>query len=316
MALVGAVAVGEAVVGEDVEEVAVVGAVAEAKKLYHPPDWIKRLPVLGVGIGFRKSLKKSIFSHHKAIDFLEIITDQYIKPSLFQRIELSQLKQLFPLVPHSLNLSLASADGLDSDYLKEVASVVRAVRPPWWSDHISMTRGGPLDIGHLAPVPFTHEFIQLIQNNIREVKKAIHTPFVLENISYTHKFYNEISESRFLTEIVEGSDSGMLLDLMNLYANSRNHGYDPYQFLEEIPLERVVQVHVIGGHLERGLIVDSHSSATPSEVWDLLRYVAKRVQIKALLLEWDDRFPNFEIILNELAIAKEILNGCHTFTNS
>lgn len=290
-------------------------AVAAVKKLYNSPNWIEKLPVLGVGIGFRKSLKKAILTHRKSIDFLEIIADQYIEPSLFQQMELRNLRRFFPLIPHSLGLSLASADSLNNSYLKEVASIVRAVQPPWWSDHISMTRTGPLDIGHLAPVPFTYEFVRVVQDNIREMKKTIATPLILENISYTHAFLNEISEGLFIKEIVERSDCGILLDLMNLYANSRNHGYNPYQFLEEIPLERVVQIHVIGGHLEHGLIVDSHSSATPAEVWNLLRFVAKRVQIKALLLEWDVQFPNFDIILNELSIAKEILNGIDAFTN-
>lgn len=287
-------------------EVAV--AVAEAKRSFITPAWIQKLPFLGVGVGFRKIFKKAVFSYRSQIDFLEIITDQYIQPSLEQRIELSRLKNLFPIVPHSLGLSLASAEPTDEEYLNQVASIAHAVKAPWFSDHIAMTRFGRLDIGHLAPVPFTHEFVDITCRNIQRVRSVIPKPFILENISYTHTFGGEMSEAEFIKAILEQSDCGLLLDLMNLYANSQNHQYDPYKFLNDIPLERVVQVHIIGGHWDEGLLIDSHSSVTPTEVWNLLKYVADRVKIRAVLLEWDDQLPNFQVVLKELAIAREIVN--------
>lgn len=304
----GVAAVAPRVVVGEVAAEGVVGAVVGDEVRGTPPRWIQELPLLGVGLGFRKSLKKEILARPREIDFLELILEQYIEPSFGQLRELRHLSRVFPLIPHGLGLSLGSADFHDAESLKEFASVVKRVRPPWWSDHIAMTRAGPLDIGHLAPVPFTEEMVRIICRNIATVKSILPVPLVLENISYTHHFYgNELTEAEFLTAILERSNCGLLLDVMNLYANSQNHCYDPFRFLDQIPLERVVQVHVIGGRREGGILVDSHSSPAPAEVWDLLRYVARRTQVKAVLVEWDEHFPPFEVICRELSMARDIL---------
>lgn len=280
----------------------------EGKTVRVPPQWIRDLPVLGVGLGFRKSLKRDIIACRDEIDFLELILEQYVEPSFGQLRELRHLGKLFPLIPHGLGLSLGSIDPPDSSFLKGVASVVRRIDPPWWSDHIAMTRAGLLDIGHLAPLPFTERVVETICGNIARVKSSISVPLILENISYTHHFAsNELTEAEFIRTILERSDCGLLLDVMNLYANSQNYHYDPFRFLDEIPLERVVQIHVIGGHWENGVLVDSHSTSTPTEVWELLRYVAQQTQIKAILVEWDEQFPPFDVIVRELSIARDIL---------
>ena len=300
----GGVVVVAAVAGEDAEA-GVAGEIPCAS-----PRWIQALPVLGVGLGFRKSLKKEIFAHRQDIDFLELITEQYTDPSLGQLRELRALRRASPLVLHGLDLSLGSAHPCDPRFLRAIASVIRVVRPLWWSEHIAMTRSGLLDIGHLAPLPFTEQTVETVCRNIAAAKGALPAvPLILENISYTHHFSgNELTEAEFIRAILERSDSGLLLDVMNLYANSQNHGYEPIQFLNEIPLERVVQIHVIGGRWDSGVLVDSHSAPTPAEVWDLLRYVAQRAQVKAILVEWDEQFPSFETILEELSIARSILS--------
>ena len=296
---------GAAVVGAEAVGVAAV----EGENSRVPPKWIRDLPVLGVGLGFRKSLKQEIFAHKQEIDFLELILDQYIGPSFGQIMELRRLSKAFPLIPHGLGLSLGSVDFDDPGRLRDFASVVKMVRPPWWSEHIAMTRAGPLDIGHLAPVPFTEEMVEIVCRNIAAVKKILPVPLILENISYTHHFSrNELTEAEFISAILERSDCGLLLDVMNLYANSQNHRYDPIQFLDEIPLERVVQIHAIGGRWASGVLVDSHSASTPVEVWELLRYVARRAQVKAILIEWDEQIPPFEVISGELSIARNILS--------
>lgn len=155
-----------------------------------------------------------------------------------------------------------------------------------------MTRAGRIDIGHLAPVPMTEEMLEIVCENIKRAKSAVAAPFIIENIAYTLRLPGaEMSESEFLTRVVERTDSGLLLDLMNLHANSRNHGYDPYEFLASIPIERVVQVHIIGGHYHHGVLIDSHSQRTPVEVWEMLEFVARRTEIKAVLIEWDEHGP-------------------------
>lgn len=272
------------------------------------PSWIQKLPSLGVGIGFRKALKQKIFTSHTQIDFLEIITEHYAQPSFGQLQELTRLNKIFPLIPHVLGSSLGNASGLNPQYLKEIASVINAIKPLWWSDHIAITSTGNLDIGHLAPLPRTMEMVKIICENISTIKKKIKYPLILENISFTHTLGGELTEEEFIKEIIERSDCGLLLDLMNLYANSQNFHYDPIEFLDRIPIERVVQLHIIGGHWEEGILVDSHSSAPPARVWELLEYVASRTKIKGIIIEWDENLPAFDRILTEVKRAKKILS--------
>jgi uncharacterized protein (UPF0276 family) len=271
-------------------------------------EWISRLPRLGVGIGFRRPLAQHIIAHGSEVDFLEIISEHYFDLTRFARRELGELRARFRLVPHGLGLSPGAALPPPKEYLRSVERLARLVDAPWWSDHLAITRAGSIDIGHLAPVFLTEDALMTTCENINRATEAVGRPFIIENIAYTFRPPGaEMSEAAFLSRVLEQTDSGLLLDLMNLYANAVNHGYDPYRFLDEIPLERVVQVHIIGGHFAGGILIDSHSRATPDAVWRLLEYVAARTEIKAVLLEWDEDFPCFEVILEELDRARAAL---------
>ena len=273
-----------------------------------PATSIGELPRLGVGIGFRRPLAREIVSHAADIDFLEIISEHYLNPTGFESRELMELGERFRLIPHGLSLSPGSAEPIREDYVRAVAGLVGRVQAPWWSDHLAMTRLGRIDIGHLAPIPLTWEMLEMVCANIQQARAAISAPFIIENIAYTVRIpKEEMSEAEFLSRVLERTDSGLLLDLMNLHANSVNHHYDAYEFLDSVPLERVVQVHIIGGHYHNGVLIDSHSRRTPDPVWQLLEYVAARTEIKAVLIEWDEQFPDFGVILEELARAREVL---------
>ena len=274
------------------------------------PAWIDELPQLGVGVGFRRPLARQIVDHQSEIDFLEIITEHYLDPTGFHKHELKELGHRFSLIPHGLSLSPGTAAAAPAHYLQSVSRLTDHIQPPWWSDHLAMSRVGRIDIGHLSPVLFTEEALDIVCENVFRATTTVGIPFIIENIAYTLELPGaQMSEGEFLSRLLARTNSGLLLDLMNLYANSVNHSYDPYEFLSEIPLERVVQVHIIGGHFHDGFLVDSHSHSTPREVWKMLDYVVQRAVINAVLLEWDDNFPGIETILTELAQAKTILLG-------
>jgi hypothetical protein len=157
-------------------------------------------------------------------------------------------------------------------------------------------------------VPLTHEALDVASVNILRAREAVAAPFVIEHIASPLVLPGaEMSEAAFITELLRRTGAGLLLDLMNVYANGWNHGVDPYAFLEGIPLDRVVYVHVIGGRFEDGVLIDSHSDRTPREVWEMLACVARRVRLKGVLIEWDDEFPAFEVILDEIARARQAM---------
>jgi uncharacterized protein (UPF0276 family) len=260
-------------------------------------DWSK-VPTLGVGLGFREPLRQGVFHRRDGIDFLEITADHYMDAPREKRDELDLLRRNFTLIPHGLRLSLGSAEGIDPDYLAKLAEIVEIVRPPYWSEHVACTRGGGVEIGHLAPLPWTDEVLDVLTRNIETAQRRIPVPLIVENITYVVNLGGQgEAEAEFL---------GLLLDVTNVHTNAVNHGFDADAFLDRLPADRVVQLHFVGGHWQDGWLVDSHVHPTPPEVWTLLDQVLKRFPVKGVILERDGNYPPFEELDRELARARSI----------
>ena len=261
-----------------------------------------------VGIGFREPFRADVFLHREKIDFLEITADHYLDARQTKIEELKLLKEHFPLIPHSLELSLGSAEGIDEEYLEKVAELVEFVDPEWFSDHLCFTKSGGVRIGHLAPVPYTREAVNVFVRNITQVKKRIKTPLILENITYLVRFpSSEMSEAEFIRRILEETGCGLLLDVTNLYINARNFDFDWRRFLDEIPAERVVQLHFVGSHRHAARLIDAHADRTEAEIWQVFEEVAARCPVRGAILERDENFPPFAEILEELETARNYL---------
>ncbi len=270
---------------------------------------MKNLKKLGIGIGFREQFRADIFLNQNKIDFLEITADHYLDANDKKLDELQILKEHFELIPHGLDLSLGSAEGIDSDYLEKFARLVEFVKPEWFSDHICFTKSGGTNIGHLAPVPYTNEALKAFIKNIETVKKRISIPLILENITYMVEFpSSKMSETEFISKILNETDCGLLLDVTNLYINSRNFDFSWKKFLDEIPLERVVQLHFVGSHRHGNKFIDGHSHKTENEIWEVFEEVCNRCDLKGAILERDGNFPPFTEILEEIKIAKEFFS--------
>ena len=253
---------------------------------------ISTLPALGVGLGFREPFRSDVLLHRDRIDFLEITADHYLDVPAGKLQELEMLADHFTLIPHGLSLSLGSAEGLDQGYRNQIVELVRRIDPPWWSEHVAFTRAGGIELGHLAPVPFSREAIDILAANIAEVQELLDVPLILENITYDFLFPgSELDEGTFLAELTERTGCGLLLDLTNLYTNAVNHGGDPIDLLGRLPLDRVVQLHFVGGHWEQGVLIDSHSQPAPPQVWELMDFVLARAPVRGAILERDENLP-------------------------
>ncbi len=266
-----------------------------------------QLPTLGVGLGFREPFRSDLFLNREAVDFLEITADHYLDASPEKQQELDLLAEHFTLIPHAINLSLGSAEGVDGNYLDKLARLIDRLNPPWWSEHVSFTQAGGVNIGHLAPLPFTPEAVEVLGRNIAEVRRRIHAPLILENITYMLTVPGGgMDEAQFLTEVLERTRCGLLLDVTNLHVNAVNHGYDADLFLGRLPLELIVQLHFVGGHWHDGMLIDSHSQPTPDEVWALMEGALARAPVKGVVLERDENLPPFNKLLKELERARAV----------
>lgn len=267
------------------------------------------LPFLGAGVSFRGAWRWEVVRHRGELGAVECIPDDVAGPAGLRDLVL--LRDAVPVLLHGIGLSLGSAEGLDPRRVRHVTRVAEAVEPPWFSEHIAFTRAGGVEIGHLAPLPFTREAVATVAANVAGLRRALPgLPLLLENIAYPFALPGaEMSEADFVRAILEETDAGLLLDLENVHANARNHGYDPLAYLESLPLERVVEVHLAGGVERDGAYVDSHTRPVPEASWSLLEWLAPRAPIRAVVIERDDNLPPFVELLAEVRRAQEVLDA-------
>ncbi|MEV6581246.1 DUF692 domain-containing protein [Streptomyces sp. NPDC051582] len=270
------------------------------------------LPYLGSGIGYRSEIKEAIDSPAHRIDWLEVITEHYLFAPPDVRDVLHRLRRRFRIVPHGLELSIGGTREPSPRYLDALAQFTEEIDAPWFSDHLCFTRAGGVALSTLTPLPRTRDIAREVGRRAQRVQAAVGRPLILENVTYYIDLDSPLSEAQFIAEVMEHCDCGLLLDLTNLDINARNHGYSTAEFLDTIPVERVVQVHLAGGTAgeEDRMDLDTHSEPVPPAVWDLLTDLVSRAPVRATLLERDQNFPDdFGELQEELDHARRILDA-------
>jgi hypothetical protein len=276
---------------------------------------LAQVPRLGFGIGLKDVYFDALQQHpHTAdpadqIDWLEIIPENHMDKGGYSRHGVEALLDVgYPMASHGVNLSLGSVDALNPAYLDALEALFAWVQPVWFSDHLSFSSVDGHYFNDLIPLPWCQEAVALCVDKIRQLQARFQRPFLIENISYYAQLPHPdgFSEAEFITRIVEAADCGLLLDVNNVYVNSRNHGGQPQDFINALPLERVVEIH-LAGHLETSqLVIDTHAEPLRPEVLALFADVYPRCpNLKAVLLERDSNFPPFDRLLQELHSIRE-----------
>lgn len=266
-----------------------------------------QLPTLGVGLGLRRELATETFAHSSSIDWLEIVPENYMEIGGSARERLDAAAKQWPLISHGINLSIGSTDELNMEYLQALKSLLNDFDIAWFSDHLCFTSFDGIYLQDLLPLPFSKEAVNHIVERIKRVQDFVERPFLIENISFYMKMPGcEIPETEFMTQILEKADCGLLLDVNNVFVNSLNHAFDPIQFVNELPLERVVQIHVAGHKKIGDYVIDTHGAAVVDPVFDLLAHVLSKTRVNGIMLERDQNFPEFSEIIQELDRIREI----------
>lgn len=265
------------------------------------------LPKLGIGLGLRRDMASETLEHRAQIGFLELVPENYMGIGGRAREVLDKAAAAYPLISHGVNLSIGSTDDLNYDYLKQLKSLLDEYDIPWFSDHLCFTSIEGSYLHDLLPLPFSRETVKHIVERVKRVQDFVERPFLLENISfYMYLPGGDMTEGEFITEILELADCGLLLDVNNVYVNALNHGFDAHKFLDTLPLERVVQIHIAGHKMGKEMIIDTHGSPVIEPVYELLDAVLRKTPVCGVLLERDQNFPQFDEILSELAQIKKI----------
>jgi uncharacterized protein (UPF0276 family) len=179
---------------------------------------------------------------------------------------------------------------------------------PWHSDHLSFTSAGETVLHELLPLPFDEVSVGRVADRVRRLTDAFRRPLALENITYyAHIGATSMSEAEFVSRVVEASDAPLLLDVNNVWVNARNFGFDPQEHLAELPLERVIEVHVAGHEKQpSGLILDTHGTPVCTPVLELLEWTLERTGPVPVLLERDNHVPELSVLLEEVCVIRSI----------
>lgn len=266
---------------------------------------LPKMPNLGIGIGLRVPHYRDIFRDKPAIDWFEIISENFMVDGGAPLDNLKRILDHYPVVQHGVSLAIGSPDPLDFDYLRKLKELTRLTKTPWVSDHLCWGRLAGAHYHDLLPLPYTQEVIDYVAERVRIVQDYLELPFALENLSsYVAYTQDQMPEWEFYTQVVEKANIYMMLDVNNIYVSSRNHGFDPKDYYENIPLERVLQIH-LAGHTDKGThCIDTHDEPVCDKVWELYGEVYKLTGGVSTLLEWDDNFLSFEDTWKEALKAK------------
>jgi uncharacterized protein len=265
---------------------------------------------LGIGIGLRIPHYQHIFAEKPVVDWFEIISENYMVDGGRPLQVLDQILERYRVVQHGVALYFGSVQPLNREHLRKLKTLVKRTKTPWLSDHLCWGSVDGRYTHDLLPMPYTREAVAKTAANIRQVQDFIEVPVVVENVSSYAEFHeSEMTEWEFLHEVVEAADCGILLDVNNIYVSSQNHGFDPFEYVNSVPAERVAQIHIAGHSKFEKYILDTHDHPVLPPVWALYARAIERCGPTATLLEWDDNIPTFEEVHAEAMKAAQFLNS-------
>ena len=270
------------------------------------PDSEQR-PNLGFGLGLRKEHYETVLADQPAVDWFEVITENYLVPGGKPLHYLDRIRADYPMVMHGVSLCIGGTDPLNFDYLRQVKALAERIEPAWISDHLCWTGVNGVNLHDLLPLPYTQQAIRHVADRIGQVQDFLGRRILLENVSsYVTYGHSEMSEWAFLKAVAEQADCLILLDINNIYVSAFNHGFDPQEYLDNVPVERVWQFH-LAGHLNLGdTIIDTHDDAVLEPVWKLYEAAVHRFGTVSTMIERDDNIPPLEALLAELAMARRV----------
>jgi uncharacterized protein len=265
------------------------------------------MKLAGFGLGLRTPHYEAMLSEPHAIDWLEIITENYLVPGGKPLDYLERIRERFPVVMHGVSLSIGSTDLIDLEYIAQVRALAARIEPHWISDHLCWTGIEGRNLHDLMPLPYTEEALASVVARVGQVQDALGRQILLENVSSYLTFHaSDMSEWEFLREVAQRADCAILLDINNIYVSSVNHGFDPLTYLQAIPADRVRQFHLAGHSDLGGHLIDTHDHPIVGPVWDLYGAAVAQFGAVPTMIERDDNIPQLSELVAELQTAREL----------
>ncbi|MFC5742608.1 DUF692 domain-containing protein [Dyella tabacisoli] len=266
-----------------------------------------RAPYLGYGLGLRVEHYEALLEQPGNVQWLEIVSENYLVPGGRPLVWLERFRERFPLVMHGVSMSIGGTDPLDDDYLARLAALARHIEPAWVSDHLCWTGVQGINLHDLMPLPYTEEALAHVVERVTRVQDVLGRRILLENVSSYISFADsQLTEWQFLAAVAERADCLILLDINNIYVSACNHGFSPLDYLDGIPAQRVQQFHLAGHEHGGPLIIDTHDAPVANAVWDLYIEAVKRYGHVSTMIERDDHIPPLAELMTELDHARTL----------
>jgi uncharacterized protein (UPF0276 family) len=259
----------------------------------------------GYGLGLRTDHYRDFVDAPQPVDWLEILSENYMVPGGKPLHFLDRIRADYPMVMHGVSLSIASVDPLDAHYLRQLKTLAQRVQPAWISDHLCWTGVDHANLHDLLPLPLTEEALRHVAERVQRVQDFLGRRILLENVStYVACADDEMTEWDFIAELSARADCWLLLDVNNVYVSARNHGFEARTYLDAMPAARVKQIHLAGHEDHGGYVIDTHDHPIRDEVFELYAYTVERLGPVPTMIERDDNIPPLGVLLEELAAVR------------
>ena len=263
---------------------------------------------MGIGIGLRVQHYRHILSKKPVVEWFEIISENYMVDAGRPLEVLDAILEQYQAVQHGVAMYFGSADRLNREHLKKLKALVKRTKTPFLSDHLCWGSSDGTYSHDLLPMPYTFAAAKATARNVREAQDFLEIPICVENVSSYAEFHaSEMTEWEFLSEVVEQADCGILLDVNNIYVSSQNHSFNPYDYLENVPHERVGQIHIAGHSKFEKYILDTHDHPVLDPVWKMYGRAIELCGPTNTLLEWDAHIPSFDEVHGEALKARRYM---------
>lgn len=268
-----------------------------------------KMPIpASAGIGLRTPHFDTVLENKPDLGWIEIHSENFFSEGGYVLHLLEKFSALYPLSVHGVGLSIGSADAIDQIHLKKLKTLVERFQPALVSEHLCWSSINSHYLNDLLPLPYTEESLQHIRDKVLIVQDTLKRPILLENISVYLEFnFSSLTEEQFITELVKQTGCGILLDVNNIYVNHINHGWNPYDYIHNIPHDAIYEIHLAGYEDRNGYLIDTHGNYVSEPVWALYKTVIETIGQRPTLIEWDNDIPELDILLAEKHKADMVL---------
>lgn len=267
-------------------------------------------PISGAGVGLRTPHFEKILSQDWGDLWFEILADNFMMAGGLNNQLLLEVCERYPVVLHSVGLSLGGIHEIDYSYLEAIKTLKAQTGAQWYSEHLSFSGNETIRLPDLLPLPYTEQAVRHVVNRIDQVQDVLGERILIENVSsYLQCPDNDMSEAEFISQIAQSADCYILLDLNNVYVSCVNHNVRSDDFIHRLPLNRVKQIHLAGYEIKQDYLLDSHSKPVSPPVWDLFQRFIQINGAVPTLIEWDNQLPDFEDLFLQRQQAQNHLNA-------